>query len=196
MTVKKINIVSSSYIINEGLKTAIQQLTGNHIVEDFFCWDDFLESFDSKIAGQTIFVDVKSLPEKERLKSIRRIINDNIVVILLYLNDNEIERFEDFASIPLNISKGDLSKRLGDIILNGETNMPENNVLSERELTILKKVALGFTNKEISDKLYISMHTVITHRKNITAKLGIKTISGLTVYALINNIISPADLNN
>lgn len=67
--------------------------------------------------------------------------------------------------------------------------------LSEREIAILKKVALGYTNKEISEQLYISHHTVITHRKNITAKLGIKTIPGLTVYALINNLISTEDVN-
>jgi DNA-binding CsgD family transcriptional regulator len=49
---------------------------------------------------------------------------------------------------------------------------------------------LGLTNKEISEKLFISTHTVITHRKNITAKLGIKTIAGLTMYAAINGIVS------
>lgn len=196
MTIKKISIVSSSYIINEGLKTVVQQLTGNHIVEDFICWEEFLENFDGNIKGQTIFVEIKSLPEHERLKSLKQIVNKNVTVVLLFINSSELEKFGDFASIPLYISKENLSKSLSDIILNGEPHFHENNVLSERELTILKEVALGLTNKEISDKLYISMHTVITHRKNITAKLGIKTISGLTVYAMINNIISPADLNN
>lgn len=64
-------------------------------------------------------------------------------------------------------------------------------ILSDREKEIVKLVALGNTNKEISDNLYISPHTVITHRKNITAKLGIKTIAGLTVYAVLNGIINP-----
>jgi two-component system, NarL family, response regulator NreC len=54
----------------------------------------------------------------------------------------------------------------------------------------VKFVALGLTNKEIADKLYISAHTVITHRKNITRKLGIKTVSGLTIYAIMNNLIA------
>ena len=60
--------------------------------------------------------------------------------------------------------------------------------LSKREIAVLKLVAQGKTNKEIADELFISTHTVITHRKNITQKLGIKTISGLTMYALINNL--------
>lgn len=64
-----------------------------------------------------------------------------------------------------------------------------NNQLSPREIEVLKLVALGQSNKQISEKLFISIHTVITHRKHITSKLGIKSISGLTLYAVINNMI-------
>ncbi|QZE15930.1 LuxR C-terminal-related transcriptional regulator [Halosquirtibacter laminarini] len=72
---------------------------------------------------------------------------------------------------------------------------PENQeILSEREIEILKEVAIGRSNKEISSKLFISPNTVISHRKNITDKLGIKTISGLTVYAIMNEIIEPEDV--
>ncbi len=67
--------------------------------------------------------------------------------------------------------------------------------LSERERIILQYVALGHTNKEIAEKAYISTHTVISHRKNITRKLGIKTVSGLTVYAILNNIIKMDDIS-
>lgn len=194
MVVNKINIISSSVIVNEGLKTIIQQLTANNIIEDFLDWNEFLDNFDKKIPNQTIFVEIISLPEKDRLNSLKYIVNNNVTVILIYSKNNEVENFDDFVSIPINISKEKLTAKLKELVLTGEQNKPNDNVLSERETTILKEVALGLTNKEISDKLYISMHTVITHRKNITAKLGIKTISGLTVYALINNIISPISL--
>ncbi|MDR0510436.1 MAG: LuxR C-terminal-related transcriptional regulator [Rikenellaceae bacterium] len=62
--------------------------------------------------------------------------------------------------------------------------------LSDREKEILISVAKGMTNKEIADRHFISIHTVISHRKNITRKTGIKTISGLTLYAMFNNLIS------
>jgi DNA-binding CsgD family transcriptional regulator len=65
----------------------------------------------------------------------------------------------------------------------------KNSGLTDREIDVVTQVALGKTNKEIADQLNISIHTVISHRKNITEKLGIKSISGLTVYAILNNLI-------
>ena len=82
-----------------------------------------------------------------------------------------------------------------DILLQKVDNKANAKKISNREKDILKYVALGYTNKEISNKLYISTHTVITHRKNISSKLGIKTIAGLTVYAIINKIIKTDDIN-
>ncbi len=65
----------------------------------------------------------------------------------------------------------------------------EDNSLSAREKEVLVCVAKGLINKEIADQLNISIHTVITHRKNISRKTGIKTVAGLTVYALLNNLL-------
>jgi DNA-binding CsgD family transcriptional regulator len=70
----------------------------------------------------------------------------------------------------------------------------EESELSEREKDILREIALGKTNKEIADNLFISAHTAITHRKNITRKLGIKTVSGLTVYAILNKLIQMEEM--
>lgn len=63
------------------------------------------------------------------------------------------------------------------------------NPLSQREKEILVCVARGMLNKEIADRFHISIYTVFTHRKNIARKTGIKTVAGLTVYALLNHLI-------
>ncbi len=68
------------------------------------------------------------------------------------------------------------------------TFMPEHE-LSAREIEVLVLIAKGLINKEIADKLNISLTTVITHRKNITEKLGIKSVSGLTIYAVMNGYV-------
>lgn len=68
--------------------------------------------------------------------------------------------------------------------------------LSAREVQVLQLVVSGAINKEIAERLNISLNTVLTHRKNITAKLGIKTISGLTLYALMHGYISTEDIGS
>ena len=61
--------------------------------------------------------------------------------------------------------------------------------LSARESEVLVLITKGLINKEIADKLNIGLTTVITHRKNITEKLGIKSVSGLTIYAVMNGYV-------
>jgi DNA-binding CsgD family transcriptional regulator len=62
--------------------------------------------------------------------------------------------------------------------------------LSDRETDVLRCLVSGLSNKEIADKLNISIHTVISHRKNISQKTGIKSLSGLTIFAISKEIIS------
>lgn len=63
--------------------------------------------------------------------------------------------------------------------------------LSPREIEVLIQVTKGLINKEIAEKLNISLTTVISHRKNITEKLGIKSVAGLAVYAVMHGYIEP-----
>lgn len=67
-------------------------------------------------------------------------------------------------------------------------------VLSTREMEVLVLIVKGFINKEIAEELSISLTTVISHRKNLMDKLGIRTVSGLTVYALLNGYVQVSDL--
>lgn len=66
--------------------------------------------------------------------------------------------------------------------------------LSDREKDVLICLAKGQKNNEIADALNISVHTVITHRKNIVKKTGIKSVAALTVYAILNNLIDEKDI--
>jgi len=61
--------------------------------------------------------------------------------------------------------------------------------LSDREKDVLRELVKGKSNKEIAASLYISTHTVISHRKNIVKKLNIKSVAGLTIYSLVNKIV-------
>ena len=66
---------------------------------------------------------------------------------------------------------------------------PIEHELSAREIEVLVLITKGLINKEIAEKLNISLTTVISHRKNITEKLGIKSVSGLTIYAVMNGYV-------
>lgn len=63
--------------------------------------------------------------------------------------------------------------------------------ISSRESEIIRLVAEGLTNKEIADRLFLSTHTVTTHRKNIMAKVGVNNTAGLVLFAIRNNIMTP-----
>lgn len=69
------------------------------------------------------------------------------------------------------------------------------SLLGEREKEILRHIAKGMTNKQIADALFISTHTVATHRRNICSKLDIHTSSGLTLYAIVHNLIDIAEIS-
>ena len=82
--------------------------------------------------------------------------------------------------------------KIGDTILkliNREDSDDEQETLTDREKEVVICIVKGMTNKEIADHLFLSVHTVNTHRKNITKKLQIHSASGLTIYAIVNKLV-------
>ena len=67
--------------------------------------------------------------------------------------------------------------------------------LSDREREIVSFVARGFSNKEIADKLFLSVNTVTTHRRNIARKLNIHSPAGITIYAIVNKLVTLEEVN-
>jgi DNA-binding CsgD family transcriptional regulator len=107
------------------------------------------------------------------------------------LFDEELKGLFDDV-IQIGDTRGKIKSKIEKLVNN--TAEPRHyepeSILSTREKDVVRLLAKGLSNKEISGKLFISPHTVITHRKNITRKLNIKSVAGLIVYAIINDIVS------
>lgn len=106
---------------------------------------------------------------------------------------------EASVDLPTINSKQDESSIIHDLSnIISKQDIDDNHshkTLSQREIDVLRLVAMGYINKEIADKLSISFNTVLTHRKNITSKLGIRSVSGLGFYAMMHGYISENDLH-
>ena len=95
-----------------------------------------------------------------------------------------------FCCLNRNADEASIIDTLDNVIRQLKTTGTQQSELSQREIEVLTLVASGLINKEIADRLQISVNTVLTHRKNITAKLGIRSVSGLSVYAMMNGYLS------
>ena len=84
-------------------------------------------------------------------------------------------------------TQNDVSKNISTMVFNGSQESGE--ALSDRERDVIIGVVQGLQNKEIADRLNISVHTVITHRRNIARKLQIHSPAGLTIYAIVNGLV-------
>lgn len=84
-----------------------------------------------------------------------------------------------------------LSRKIAGLLnVASEEEMDNQDTLSQREKEIVICVVKGMTNKEIAEKLFLSIHTVITHRRNISKKLQIHSAAGLTIYAIVNKLVT------
>lgn len=84
------------------------------------------------------------------------------------------------------VKEEDVSSKISHMI---STKTSTSEAISEREKEVIICLVQGMSNKEIADKLFISINTVITHRRNIVRKLQIHSLAGLTIYAIVNNLI-------
>lgn len=117
-----------------------------------------------------------------------------VVLLSTTVVDEDVLRQVD-GVINIYDDEAALMRKVRTAVEQGETNpYSDSHDLSERERDVLILVAKGMANKEIADRLNISIHTVMSHRKNITHKTGIKSVAGLTVYALLNNLLDQSDV--
>lgn len=136
------------------------------------------------------FFDVTRFREETGGKNIRLValvssFND---AALLSKYDDSISIFDGLEALAAKIS------RLQHIRPEEENESQE--MLSQREREIVICVVKGMTNKEIAEKLFLSIHTVITHRRNISRKLQIHSAAGLTIYAIVNKLVELSDVKD
>ncbi len=189
----KVLIAETSYLVRKGLVSLLGQTDG---------------VTELKAAGHpdTIILTIKEFsPDILLLNSTIQlpVSHDELIARLherariIYIINTPLPEDSPAHQISVFDTKNKLTEKISHHLKQYESASEEKEDtedLTPREKLILKHVALGFTNKEIATKLFISAHTVISHRKNITRKLDIKTVSGLTVYALINGIIKMEDI--
>lgn len=190
---KSVLIIEPSDIIARGLESVFDDLGEFHV-------SGILK--DLSIGSQTrlrsaradvIIVDPSVLDHDSRHKARARLSEFSDAAIVAFqsslCDDDTMRQFD--GSISLYDSPTTIIRKVRSAISteSDAASKPEGEELSSREKEILVCVAKGMLNKEIADQFNISIYTVITHRKNITRKTGIKTVAGLTVYALLNNLI-------
>lgn len=185
-------IAENSFLIRKGLRSTLHSLENTEIVQSIDNKDDVCKIVN-QIKPDILIINPELLPTNcPDLK--RNFKNGNKLSLILISDQKNIkEELKADGYIHYLDGKNTILDLLQEILNEKNQNsLTDKNadVISAREKNILKHIALGLTNKEIADQLFISIHTVVTHRKNITQKLGIKSVSGLTVYAILHKLIS------
>jgi DNA-binding NarL/FixJ family response regulator len=208
-------IADNSYLIREGLRSAIKNNTDFKLLEEaetqeelneklLLCSPDVLVidyaspffSIESVLAirNKFHFVNILAITSPQTKNVISKAIENGVMSHLL----KDCGKEEIIEAI-YSTAKGDkfFCGKILDTIMKVKEGVSSEVVscdgvkLSSREIEIIQLVADGFTNKQIADKLFLSSHTITTHRKNIMSKLGVNNTAGLVMFAIRQNLIEP-----
>ena len=181
---KKIAIILPDALQRIGLRSLLTDYFPPVEISLFTSFDHFIPSkndffdFYFTLPDMFVFHTAFFLPKRNK-------------TICIVTNDHESESRQSILTV--STSQEEIFKQLRAILQDANKSYVQTKTgkeLSTREKDVLRLIVKGMINKEIADKLFISLNTVLTHRKNITSKLGIKTIPGLTFYAITNGFIS------
>ncbi len=187
-------VAIESYMLRKGVVTILNRVTGVTVIREFEAaapLQKFIQTRnrDLLVLSQSLFDESGHL-----------LFNDGDLQerTILLTQGNKKEAKQGLPSIDSADNKEKIINKIKEL-MEAQPFTPDEPYLfnlSPREKTIVRLVSLGYTNKQIAEELFLSAHTVITHRKNIGHKLGIKSVSGLTVYAIVNNIITIEEVNS
>lgn len=187
----KIAIAEPSVIIRSGITVVLKRIPGYRIQPVEIASIDTLNNYlhlhkpDILIINPSFwgYLDISKLKEEtENPKLIcLALLNSPVDIILLRSYNDTISIYDSVDQIKEKLDK------LFDSPL--EDVSDETNSLSLREKEIITCIVKGLTNKEIAQDLFLSTHTVISHRRNIARKLEIHSTAGLTIYAIVNKLV-------
>lgn len=189
-----IALIEKSYLIRSGIDNLLKELREAEIVEVYDGTEKNLLKKIESLKPDCMIINPESISGS--LNQFVSSLHSEITVIGL-ISHTTADHIKSRFTHQLNLEndKHGLLTAISQVIGSNNKKVNKNETLTQRETTILKLVTLGLTNQEIAEKLFLSIHTVMTHRKKITRKLGIKTVSGLTVYAILNKIIEIQDVD-
>ncbi len=187
----KIAIVDSNTLAMLGLKQLLQNVIPIMTIDTFSSFAEleacnteeyfhFFVSMDIVLSNRTFFLEHKR----------------KTIVLTMSLNDTA--QLSDFHSLNINQPEHLLVRNIlmmQQHAHGGGRNLPpmpqvlQQKILSDREIEVMSLIVQGYINKEIADRLNIGLTTVITHRKNIMDKLGMKSVSALTIYAVMHGYV-------
>lgn len=197
MKTYKIVIAEPSVIIRNGLEKMILDLPDYETVAQ----SGDLQSLSARlrIICPDVLIVNPQLFDFSKRKVIRSLFEDipNTKIVALvssYFDSQILRQFHGVLEINDDLQR--IKFTLNQVVAqnNPEESDADSVLLSDREKEVLVCLAKGRRNNEIADSLKISVHTVITHRKNIVRKTGIKSVAALTVYAILNNLIEEKDI--
>lgn len=187
----KILIAEPSQIIIEGLQSIMHDSPRLEVVSTA----DDVSMLEERITAHhpdIIIINPGLLPYTSQMPATLDLPENVFAVALVYqyFEPSYLRNFD--AVIDIRDSKQSVLSALMNLDkeAEGKKNASDVSELTKRERDILVLVAKGLMSKEIAEQLNISIHTVISHRKNITKKTGIKSVAGLAVYAMLNNLMS------
>lgn len=184
-----IMIVEPSDIIIEGLTSIFNNYNDINIIATLSDTEILHEKIISAKPNIIIINPTLLNPlEKQKLNLLiqNRINTSLIALVYQYVESSSLHIFDN--TIDIRAPKSSIVQTVRDCYNSQKGKISESYELSERETSVLILVAQGLSSKEIAENLNISVHTVNTHRKNITHKTGIKSVAGLAVYAMIHNL--------
>lgn len=193
----RILVVHPSEIVRQGLYSVLKNLF--NLDATLLSEIEELKNYSEISSSKLLLLIDSSIGETQYAKALNTFRASNTLRTILVRPTGEKSSCKEGCDccFYLEDDKSRIKNLLNPFLENRTDNYAKKNGtgLTDREIDVIRLVAYGKTNKEIADELSISIHTVISHRKNITEKLGIKSISGLTVYAMLNNLIDAKSID-